>query len=110
MLDVVLEVLDEVGVGVVGDDRLLCTAERTHKTGQPCARAKLEHRLALDQAVCMLFQVGCYGSPCIPETVALQPSAAVRGVFLPATPSGNMTHPQWIVPDQADLERTPRLQ
>jgi hypothetical protein len=55
--DVVAQVLDEVGIWVVGHDDLGGTAQCTYKAREAPTRAKLENGLALDELASTFFEI-----------------------------------------------------
>ena len=66
MVDIVLQVFDQLSIGIVCDDRLSGTVESTDKAWKSRSSAKLKYRSIFYEFTCMLFQVIGYGSPRIP--------------------------------------------
>lgn len=71
--DVVGEVREEVGVGVVGYDDVAGAEDGGHEGGEAGAGAELEDGVGGEEAGCVwgVLQVGCYGGGGVPEVVAL---------------------------------------
>ena len=55
MVDVVLQVFDQLSIGIVRDDRLSGTVESTDKAWKSRSGAKLEYRPVFYKFICMLF-------------------------------------------------------
>lgn len=66
MVDIVLQVFDQLSIGIVRDDRLSGTVESTDKAWKTCSGAKLENRPVFYELFCILLQVFRYSAPCIP--------------------------------------------
>lgn len=71
MVDVVLQVLDQVGVGVVCHDDVRGAFYCARETGEAGPGAELEDGFVEDEGGGVLFDVGCEGSAGVPEVVAL---------------------------------------
>jgi len=55
MVDIVLQVFDQLSIGIVRDDRLSGTVESTDKAWKSCSGAKLENRPVFNQLFCILL-------------------------------------------------------
>lgn len=66
MVDIVLQVFNQLSIGIVRDDRLSGTVESTDKAWKSCSGAKLENRSVLYERFCIFLQIFRYSAPCIP--------------------------------------------
>jgi hypothetical protein len=57
MIDIVPQILDQLSIRVIRDDRLSCTVESTDETRKSRPGAKLEDGSTFYQFICTLFEV-----------------------------------------------------
>lgn len=78
MSDIITQVVDQVGIRVVGDDNASSAIDCADQTGKARAGAKLEHRVVFYELACMLLEIIGECAASVPKEMSLVRSAIVE--------------------------------
>lgn len=70
-VDIVRQILNELGIWIIGNDYSRCIVERSNKTRETAASSELKDCTTIDKLGRMLLQIDCKGTPGVPKKMSL---------------------------------------